>query len=84
MNKTPEEILIEKYGCSDLENLKKCFLNDIISFSMIRESIEEYGKQQYNQAIKDAADKIIDFYGDKGLTNTGNRIKEECLKLLNP
>lgn len=37
--------------------------------------------ESYNQAIEDAAEKIIDFYGNKGLTNTGNSIKELILKL---
>lgn len=80
--KTPEEILVEKYGCSDLADLQKCFLNDMISFSMIVESMQEYGKQRHNEAINIATQKIIEFYGSKGLTNTGNRIKEEILKLL--
>lgn len=57
--KTPEEILIEKYGCSDLADLQKCFLNDMISFSMIRESMEEYGKQQYNQALKEFSENLV-------------------------
>lgn len=89
MNKTPEEIIIEKYGCSDLEDLQKCFLNDMISFSMIREAMEEYGKQQYNQAIKDAAENAKAKVDSDMITSLKVAPyvyvdKESILKLLKP
>lgn len=61
--KTPEEILVEKYGCSDLADLQKCFLNDMISFSMIVEAMHEYGKQQYElgKASKNEPSQDISF-----------------------
>lgn len=45
-------------------------------------AMEEYGNCRHDQAIHAAIKKITDFYGKNGLTNTGNRIKEEILKML--
>ena len=70
-NKTPEEIL-DEFAVFDGRTIQEFCLM----------AMNEYGKQQYNQAVLDAAEKIILFYGDKGLTNTGNTIKEQTLKLI--
>ena len=71
--KTPEEILI------DIE------LKEFASFTsneryVIYSAMEEYGKQQYNQAIKDAAENCT-----TELTSTCIRVyKDSILKLLKP
>ena len=43
--KTKEEILISVYGCKDLEDLKKCFLDNDISLAMILKAMKEYAAQ---------------------------------------
>lgn len=54
--KTPITYLIEHYGCKDLEDLQKCFLNPMeISITMLTEAIELAQKDAYNQAIEDSA-----------------------------
>ena len=40
-----EEVLIKHYGCKDLEDLKKCFLTNIESETMIQEAMIEFAKQ---------------------------------------
>ena len=50
---TKEQILIGKYSCKDLDDLKKCFLNNTESLSMILEAMEEY---------KNSPDKLTKCY----------------------
>ncbi len=45
MKKTPEEVLIDVYGCNDLEDLKKCFFSDARSLSMITDAMRIYESQ---------------------------------------
>jgi len=40
-----EEILIKIYGCKDLEDLKKCFLDNTESLSMILQAMKEYASE---------------------------------------
>lgn len=56
--KKPIDYLIEQYGCKNLEDLQKCFLNsEDISIVMLTEVIELAQKDAYNQAIEDAAER---------------------------
>ena len=57
--KDPVDYLIEHYGCKDLNDLQKCFLNpNDISITMLAEAIELAQKDAYNQAIEDAINAI--------------------------
>ena len=47
-----EQILIDLYGCKDLEDLKRCFLNNSESLSMILEAMETY-KNQHEVTLED-------------------------------
>lgn len=51
MNKTPEEILNEMCNVMPWQ-----FIGKEQIFPYLKEALEIYGKQQYNQAIKDAAE----------------------------
>lgn len=57
--KTKEEILIEKYGCEDIEDLKKCCIDDRLSLSMILEVMDEWGEQVRSETIKEAKEKLL-------------------------
>ncbi len=48
---TKEEVLINEYGCKDLEDLKKCFLNNNESLKIILDSMELYAQQQVNVTL---------------------------------
>ena len=71
--KTPEEILI------DIELDDDFVVFTIEERDVIHKAMEEYGKQQYNQAIKDAAEKckgrLLDY-------STVYIIKDSILKLI--
>lgn len=45
--KTALEILVEHYGCSDAEDLRKCFIDDVLSETMILEAMESYATQSH-------------------------------------
>lgn len=52
------DYLIEQYGCKDLEDLQKCFLNpDDVSITMLTETIETAQKEAYNEAIEDVVNQ---------------------------
>ena len=67
MNKTPEEILNE---CATIDG------QTIQEFCL--KAMLQYGKQQYNQAIKDAAENARIFINKHEVN------KDSILKLLNP
>lgn len=52
-NKTPEEIL------NEFETKSTFILSQTFIEQMIIPAMEEYGKQQYNQAIKDFFEKLV-------------------------
>lgn len=57
--KKPIDYLIDQYGCKDLEDLQKCFLNpDDVSITMLRDAIETAQNEAYNQALIDAVKNV--------------------------
>lgn len=78
MNKTPEEIIDE------IENESRWVLPSDLIEEIIIPVMEEYGKQQYNQAIKDAESKVYSFSNDKIDKVHQSCVKKSILKLLKP
>ena len=44
--KSKAEILINRYGCEDIHDLKSCFIDKGLSLSMILEAMQEFADQQ--------------------------------------
>ena len=78
--KTPEEIL------SKFESENCWVLANNLTSEVIIPSMEEYGNQQYNQAIKDAAEnaKAFFFYDDFDGSPEFGVNKDSILKLVKP
>jgi len=57
--KKPIDYLIEEYGCKDLEDLQRCFLNPHdVSTTVLCDAIESAQKEAYNQALIDAVKNV--------------------------
>lgn len=50
MKTKAEEILIKKYGCKDIYDLRLCCINECLSLSMILDVMEEYRQETIREA----------------------------------
>ena len=55
-----EEILINEYGCEDLDDLKRCFLDNKESLKMILDSMELYAQDQVNVTLGSVSKKELE------------------------
>lgn len=84
-NKTPEEILFDqieiaksKYPDENWMSSEEMLASP--EFSFVINALKEYGKQQYNQALNDAANNAAIYFPK--LMNIQRDAKEAILKLL--
>lgn len=75
MNK--EQILIQKYGCKDLKDLKKCFFENTESLTMILEAMEDYAQQKVKNL---SIHNVVSFLPNKGkyCNHCGDYVGKGC------